>query len=111
MAKERIFVVENFLQLFPQSKSSEKSAKAHAYYNAASLAYFSRDVPGMRWMLKAFQIRKGWIEKADLRMVLFCLLLPFSRYFLVVLLNVPFISKLLRKRNYHSVNKKVLQIE
>jgi glycosyltransferase involved in cell wall biosynthesis len=105
MAKERIFVVENFLQLFPQSKSSENSAKAHAYYNAASLAYFSRDIPGVRWMLKAIQIRKGWIEKADLRVVLFCLLLPFSRYFLVILSDIPFISKLLRNRNHDSVNK------
>ena len=99
MAKEIIFVVENFLKLFPQSKSFEKSAKAHAYYNAALLAYFSKDVPGRWWMLKAIQIRKGWIEKADLRIVLFCLFLPFSRYFILILRKVPVISKLLKKRN------------
>lgn len=96
MAKERIFVIENFLLLFPQSYSAQKSARAHAYYNAASLAYFSRDVPGARWMLKAMQIRKGWIEMADLRMVLFCILLPFSRYFLIILSKVPLIRRFLK---------------
>jgi hypothetical protein len=62
-------------------------------------------------MIKAIKIRKGWIEKADLCMVLFCLLLPFGRYFLVILSHVPFISKLLKNRNHDSANKEVLQIE
>jgi len=98
MAEERIRVVENFLQLFPQPKSIENSALAHAHYNASLLAYFSNDVPGARWMLKAIRFGKGRIEKADLRIILFCLLLPFSRYILPLLKRLPIIRGMLKRR-------------
>lgn len=98
MAKERILVIENFLQLFPQPKSIENSALAHAYYNAALLAYFSNDIPGTRWMLKAIGFGKGRIEKADLRIILFCLFLPFSRYLLPILKRLPIIRDILKRQ-------------
>jgi glycosyltransferase involved in cell wall biosynthesis len=100
MAKERIFVIENFLNSFPQSKSITKSARAHSYYHAALLSYFSNEVPGAAWMFKAFIIRKGWIEKADLRIVLYCLLLPYSRHILPILLRVPLVRAFLKRRNH-----------
>ena len=99
MAKERIFVIDNFLTLFPQSKSITRSARAHSYYHGALLSYFSKDVPGAAWMFKAFVIRRGWIEKADPRIVLYCLFLPTSRYLLPLLLRVPGIRELLKRRN------------
>lgn len=99
MAKERIFVIENFLTSFPQSKSTTRSARAHSYYHAALLSYFSKEVPGAVWMFKAFLIRRGWIEKADPRIVLYCLFLPTSRYLLPLLLRVPGIRELLKRRN------------
>ena len=99
MAKERIFVIENFLTSFPQSKSTTRSARAHSYYHAALLSYFSKEVPGAFWMFKAFLIRRGWIEKADLRIVLYCLLLPHSRNILPLLSRVPLIRALLKRRN------------
>jgi glycosyltransferase involved in cell wall biosynthesis len=100
MAKERIFVIENFLNSFPQSKSITKSARAHSYYHAALLAYFSKEVPGAAWMFKAFLIRRGWIEKADLRIVLYCLLLPYSRQILPLLLRVPPVRAFLKRRSH-----------
>ena len=99
MAKERIFVIENFLTSFPQSKSTTRSARAHSYYHAALLSYFSKEVPGAFWMFKAFLIRRGWVEKADPRIVLYCLFLPTSRYLLPLLLRVPGIRELLKRRN------------
>ena len=99
MAKERIFVIENFLTSFPQSKSTTRSARAHSYYHAALLSYFSKEVPGAVWMFKAFLIRRGWVEKADPRIVLYCLFLPTSRYLLPLLLRVPGIRELLKRRN------------
>ena len=99
MAKERIFVIDNFLASFPQSKSITRSARAHSYYHAALLSYFSKDVPGAAWMFKALVIRRGWIEKADPRIVLYCLFLPTSRYLLPLLLRVPGIRELLKRRN------------
>ena len=99
MARERIFVIDNFLIEFPQPKSITRSARAHAYYHAALLSYFSKEVPGSAWMFKAFLIRRGWIEKADLRIVFYCLLLPGSRKVLPLLLRVPLIRVLLKRRN------------
>ena len=99
MAKERIFVIENFLSLFPQEESVTKSARAHAYYHAALLSYFSKEVPVAAWMFKAFLIRRRWIEKADLRIVIYCLLLPFSRNILPFLLKVPLIGALLKRKS------------
>jgi glycosyltransferase involved in cell wall biosynthesis len=99
MAKERIFLIENFLRQYPQSKSTEKSALAHAYYNAALLAYFSKAIPGARWMLRALKLGNGRIEKADLRIILFCLFLPFSRYCLPLLKRAPLIRDFSKKRS------------
>jgi glycosyltransferase involved in cell wall biosynthesis len=99
MARERIFVIENFLSLFPQTKSLTRSARAHAYYHASLLSYFSKDVPGAAWMFKAFVIRRGWIEKADPRIVIYCLLLPASRYILPFLLRIPMVRALLKRQN------------
>ena len=101
MAKERIFVIENFLDLFPQPKSITRSARAHSYYHAALLSYFSKEVPGAAWMFKAFLIRRGWVEKADFRIVLYCLLLPYSRQILPILLRVPLVGALLKRRNLY----------
>jgi glycosyltransferase involved in cell wall biosynthesis len=98
MAKERIFVMDNFLTSFPQSKTITRSARAHSYYHAALLSYFSKDVPGAAWMFKAFLIRRGWIEKADLRIVIYCLLLPYSRFILPLLLRLPVMRALFKRR-------------
>ena len=97
MARERIFVMDNFLTSFPQSKTITRSARAHSYYHAALLSYFSKDVPGAAWMFKAFLIRRGWIEKADLRIVIYCLLLPYSRIILPFLLRLPLMRALFKR--------------
>lgn len=92
MASERIKVMEDFTKSTNLDKSLKIKALSHAYYHAALLAYFSKEVPGRKWMLKAFSIQKGWIKNADIRIVVFCLLYPFSRYLLPLLNRTPLIN-------------------
>ena len=92
MASERIKVMEDFTKSTNLEKSLKLKALSHAYYHAALLSYFSKEVPGRKWMLKAFLIQKGWIKNADIRIVVFCLLYPFSRYLLPLLNRTPLIN-------------------
>jgi glycosyltransferase involved in cell wall biosynthesis len=97
MGLERIQVIDKFIKSTNYSNRLKRKGISHAYYYAALLSYFSNDVPGRKWMLKAFKLRKGWIEKADWRVVLFCLALPMSRYLLPILNKTPLINKPLKK--------------
>jgi hypothetical protein len=79
MAKERIAVICDQIHLLTDNPKLVRVAKAHAYYNAAILSYFSKKVPGKKYLLKAFLIRRGWVAEAKLKVILYILLLPFSR--------------------------------
>ena len=92
MGMERIRVIEEFVNYANIKKSFKRKALSHAYYHGALLCYFSRDVPGRKWILKAFSIQKGWIKNADIRVVVFCLLYPFSRYLLPIIKLTPLIN-------------------
>jgi glycosyltransferase involved in cell wall biosynthesis len=98
MALERIQVMENFVEGYNVTKELKKMSLSHAYYHAALLSYFTNEVPGRNWMTKAFIIRKNWIEKADLRIVLFCIFLPISRFLLPILNRTPLINNPIKKR-------------
>ncbi len=78
MALERIAVIENYLEKFPQPKALSRQALSSAYYNAAILAFFNPELPGRTWMLKGLAIKRGWIKGARLRIVVYLLLLPIS---------------------------------
>lgn len=86
MANERILVINNFIQTNTINSNLAKSAIAYSYYHAAILAYFSSEIPGRKWMMKAFQIYGGWIPGAKVRVILYLLLSP-SSYYLVQMLN------------------------
>lgn len=79
MAAERIQVVEEFLAKNDIEKTLAKKAIGHAYYTAARLAFFSREVPGKKYLFKAFKYRKNWVESAELPVIAFILLDPLSR--------------------------------
>ena len=79
MALERIQVVEEFLAKNVIEKTLAKKALGHAYYTAARLAFFSREVPGKKYLYKAFKYRKNWVESAELPVIAFILLDPLSR--------------------------------
>lgn len=85
MANERISVMTNFLNEFPQNEFLHKQALASAYYNAALLAFFDKLIPGRKWMLHAIKIKRGWIKGSRVIIVLYLLLLPVSRYLYKVL--------------------------
>jgi glycosyltransferase involved in cell wall biosynthesis len=97
MGLERIKVIEEFVNNYKIEKTLKQKALSHAYYHAALLSYFSKDVPGRNWMLNAFKIQKGWIKNTDIRIVVFCLLYPFSRYLLPIINRTPFINNPIKK--------------
>ena len=95
MARERIEVVESFLSENKIDNLLSRKSLGHAYYTASRLSFFSREVPGKKYLFKALTVRRGWIEGIELRVVLFILLDPISRWMIA-----PFRKlKILRIRN------------
>jgi len=98
MGMERIKVMREFVNYANVNKSLKQKALSHAYYHSALLSYFSKEVPGRRWMLQAFLIQRGWIKNADIRIVIFCLIYPLSRYLLPLINRTPFINNPIKNR-------------
>ena len=82
MANERIAVIEDFLANNSVEDSLSRCALGTSYYMAARLVFFSNDVPGRKYLLKAFKCRRGWVEEAQLQVIAYILLLPISRWLL-----------------------------
>ena len=80
MALERIAVIEDFLSSHSIHKSIRQMALGHAYYTAARLSFFSREIPGKRFLISAVARRKGWVEEAEISVIFFILLDPVSRF-------------------------------
>ncbi len=80
MALERIAVIEDFLSYNSIHKSIRQMALGHAYYTAARLSFFSREIPGKKYLFSAFALRKGWVEEAEISVIFFILLDPVSRF-------------------------------
>jgi glycosyltransferase involved in cell wall biosynthesis len=97
MGLERIQVMGDFLKNSDLDASLIRKGISHAYYHAALLSYFTKSVPGRKWMFRAFRERKGWIENSDLRIILFCLFLPLSRALLPILNKTPLINRPLKR--------------
>lgn len=97
MGLERIKVMENFLRDSNLDSELKRKGLSHAYYNAALLSYFSKSVPGRKWMFKAFRTRRKLIENSDVRIILFCLFLPISRILLPILNITPLINRPIKR--------------
>lgn len=80
MALERIKVIDDFLEKYPQPENLARQARSCSIYNAAILAFYNSDVPGRRWMIDAIKINRGWIKSSKIHIVGYLLLLPFSRF-------------------------------
>ena len=78
MASERIAVVEEFLSEFPVNSKISRMALGSAYFMAARLVFFSKEVPGKKYLINAFQKRKGWVEESRIHIILYILLIPIS---------------------------------
>ena len=96
MFRERIAVTEEFISEFKISKPLSRMARAHAYYFAAILSFHSKDVNGKQALFKAFWIRRGWIEEAQIRIVIYLMLQPLSTLLKPAL--VKFFNKWIRAR-------------
>lgn len=78
MANERIAVVEEFLSEFPVNPRISRMALGSAYFMAARLVFFSKEVPGKRYLINSFRKRRGWVEEARIHIILYILLTPIS---------------------------------
>jgi glycosyltransferase involved in cell wall biosynthesis len=80
MARERIDVMRNFLAENSIPRDLERMALGTSYYLAARLAFFSSEIPAKTYLFMAFKNRKKWIEGAQIEIIIYILLLPFSRF-------------------------------
>jgi hypothetical protein len=81
MAQERIQVVEDFIAENQVPKHLKSMALGNAYYMAARISYFDRNIPAKKYIYESFKNRKGWVEEAKVYEILYILLLPVSRGF------------------------------
>ncbi len=80
MALERIQVIENFIQNYSIDSKLRRKAQGSSYFMAARLAFFSKQIPGKRFLLNAFVHRRGIPGSASLLVVLYIISLPISRW-------------------------------
>jgi len=81
MAQERIQVVEEFLDSNLVHKRLKHMALGNAYYMAARISFFDKNIPAKKYLFMSLKNRKGWVEEAKLYEVMYILLLPVSRGF------------------------------
>jgi glycosyltransferase involved in cell wall biosynthesis len=81
MAQERIRVVEEFLSNNVIQNHLKQMALGNAYYMAARISYFDKNIPAKIYLFRSFKLRKGWVEEAKFYEVLYVLFLPLSRHF------------------------------
>ncbi len=99
MALERIMVIQEYVQNTPIPKHIRRMALGNAYYTAARLVYFDRQIPAKQYLFNAFRYRSWWVEEAKLYEILYIILLPVSAVF------NPIINSFLRKfRRSHDGN-------
>jgi len=82
MANERIAVIEDFLKNNKVDTSIGRMALGTSYYMAARLCFFSPEVPGRRYLMKAFRYRRGMVEESQFQVIAYIILLPISRILL-----------------------------
>jgi glycosyltransferase involved in cell wall biosynthesis len=78
MAKERIEIIENFLSSTELSDNLKRVALGNAYYSAAILRYFDKNVPYKMYLWHAFCLRRGCIENSKIRELIYLVTLPIS---------------------------------
>ncbi len=84
MALERIQVIKNYLENTSQKYDMKVSrhAIANSYALAARLIYFSKEVPGKKYLFLSLKLRKGWPERLSFFELIFIILHPISKLML-----------------------------
>jgi len=80
MAEERIAIIKNYLTNSEHDEKIYRMAWGSAYYSAAVLRYFSREVPHRRYLRQAFVSRKGIPENLKVREFIYLLTTPVSEF-------------------------------
>ncbi len=80
MSRERIMIIEDFLATSKLEKGIRRKARGNAFYSAAILRYFSKDVPHRRYLLRAFFARRGFPENAKIHELIYLLSTPVSEF-------------------------------
>lgn len=96
MAKERILVIEKHLASHTYTERIKKNALSAAYYNAAILSYFTDDVPGKKYIWTALKINRMFIPGSKFHIVLYIILLPYSKSILRIASKLRLIKKIHR---------------
>ena len=78
MAKERIEIMENFVSSTELPNKLKGVALGNAYYSAAILRYFDKNVPYKKYLWQAFRSRRGFIENSKIRELIYLTALPVS---------------------------------
>jgi glycosyltransferase involved in cell wall biosynthesis len=78
MAAERIRIIEDFVSQARLPDDLKQMALGNAYYSAAILRYFNKKVPHRFYLWHAFRVRRGFIEIANLREIVYLTGLPFT---------------------------------
>jgi hypothetical protein len=78
MSLERIMIMENYLAASNHKKRIKRMARGNAYYSAAILRYFSKNVPHRKFLIIAFFARRGFPENSKIRELIYLLTTPVS---------------------------------
>ena len=78
MAKERIEIMENFVSSTELPNKLKGVALGNAYYSAAILRSFDKNVPYKKYLWQAFRSRRGFIENSKIRELIYLTALPVS---------------------------------
>jgi glycosyltransferase involved in cell wall biosynthesis len=91
MYRERIDVIDEFIEQFQIHGDLSRMARSHSLYYAARLSFFSNEINGRKTIIRALLTRRGWIEDSTFGVVIYLVTAPVSS------LLKPIIRILLRK--------------
>jgi glycosyltransferase involved in cell wall biosynthesis len=91
MYRERIDVIDEFIEQFQIHGDLSRMARSHSLYYAARLSFFSNEINGRKTFIRALLTRRGWIEDSTFGVVIYLVTAPVSS------LLKPIIRILLRK--------------
>jgi glycosyltransferase involved in cell wall biosynthesis len=95
MADERINVIERFLEENSQlPEKLKRMALSSAYYHAAVLVYFDREIPAKKLLFRALLLSPTNSISFEWKVILYIILLPFSNSLLKLIKKIGLLRKL-----------------
>jgi glycosyltransferase involved in cell wall biosynthesis len=91
MYRERIEVIDEFIEKFQIHGDLARMARSHSLYYAARLSFFSTEINGRKTVFRALRARRAWIEDSNVGVMIYLITAPASS------LLKPIIRTMLRK--------------